>query len=494
MAPDTTARSLLNALVVDEDGHRWGERATDIQREDADALLSLDGPRRHWLGRSRGYSKTDDLAAVTVAVLLEQMRAGEEAVAIAADRDQAGILVRRMGHISRRTPELGSALQVDRYMVTSAHGVRLEAMASDAAGSWGRTPTWTVADELGQWSRSASARELWISASTAAVKVPHGRLAVISTAGEPDHWSRGVYEHACREDAWRVSEVHGPAPWLDPKDIEAERRRLPESVFARLWENKWASSEDTLLRFEDVQACACLEGALDPHPGVEYVVGVDLALRHDRAVVAVCHAEPLPGSDEEIRVVVDSVDVFRPSRDRDIDLGRVEDTVLVRARTYNDATAIFDPAMAFQMVQRLRGEGLHVIEHTFTATTNSRRALVILELVRSRRLLLPEDDELVQEFASVRMRQLGPGVFRYDHDPGRHDDRVTAVGLGAVHLLDRPTMSTSAPWGGHRGRSRHLLPRLIAAPPRSVQSVAQAAGHPDDPERYPDEQATVFRF
>jgi hypothetical protein len=39
--------SLLNALVVDEDGTRWGERATDLQREGARALLDLDGPRRH---------------------------------------------------------------------------------------------------------------------------------------------------------------------------------------------------------------------------------------------------------------------------------------------------------------------------------------------------------------------------------------------------------------------------------------------------------------
>lgn len=443
---DPAAMGLLNALVVDSDGRRWGERASDLQRRDAEALLNSGGPRRHWIGRPRGYSKTDDLAAVTVVALLERLHAGDEALAIAADREQAGILVRRVKWIAARTPELGSALTTDRYQVRTAAGARLEAMASDAAGSWGRTPAWTVADELCQWAKSPSARELWISTSTAAVKVPTSVLAVITTAGEPDHWSRGVYENAVEDDAWRVSETHDPAPWIDPADIEAERRRLPDSIFARLWENRWTAGEDTLLRFEDVQACASLPGALDPVLGVRYVVGVDLAVRRDRAVVAVVHAEKLGEEDGgATRIVTDALDVFKPSGGHDIDLQQVEDTVLARARAYNRALVTYDPAQAQHMAQRLRREGLAMVEHNFTATSNSKRALVILELVRGHRLLLPEDPEVIDEFAALRLIQRGPGLYRYDHLAGRHDDIVTAIGLGAAHLLDHPQITVQAP-------------------------------------------------
>lgn len=438
------ALGLLNALVVDSDGARWGERATDLQREDAHALLDRGGVRRHWIGRPRGYAKTDDLAAITTVAMLERLHAGDEALAIASDREQAGILVRRIRWIATRTPELGSALTIDRYQVRSSAGVRLEAMASDASGSWGRTPAWTVADELCQWSRSPSARELWISTSTAAVKVPTSVLAVISTAGEPDHWSRGVYENAVEDAAWRVSETHDPAPWISPEDIEAERRRLPESVFARLWENRWVSGEDTLLRYEDVAACASLPGALDPVLGTQYVVGVDLGIRRDRAVVAVCHLERLP-DDGGTQVVTDHLDVFKATHGQDIDLQRVEDTVLTRAQAYNHAVTIFDPAQGFFMMQRLRKAGLRVVEHVFSATSNSRRALVILELVRGHRLLLPEDPEVVEEFSALRLIQRGPGLYRYDHLAGKHDDIVTAIGLGAAHLLEHPQITVQAP-------------------------------------------------
>jgi len=36
-----------------------------------------------------------------------------------------------------------------------------------------------------------------------------------------------------------------------------------------------------------------------------------------------------------------------------------------------------------------------------------------------------------------------PGVYRLDHDHGRHDDRAIALALGAEHLLGRPKRS----WG-----------------------------------------------
>jgi hypothetical protein len=433
------ARSLLNALVVDEDGRRWGERATPLQHRDADALLDLDGPRRHWIGRSRGFAKTDDLACITVAAMFEQLRPGDESLCVAADQQQASIIVRRIGWVARRTPELSSALTVDRYAVRTAAGARLEAMASDAAGSWGRSPRWVVADEVGQWPRSPSARELWDSVSTAAVKV-RGRLAIISTAGSPDHWSRAIYEHAMQDANWRVSEVHEPAPWLDEADVEGERRRLPESTFARLFLNRWASSEDTLLKLEDVQAAACLPGALDPEQGTAYILGVDLGVRRDRSAVAVCHAEPVDEQDGGTRIVVDALDVFAPPRGRDIDLGQVEECVFARARLYHHAAVIFDPSQAYGMMQRLSRDGVRVIEHSFTATSNSKRALTLLEIVRGHRLQMPDDADLVQEFAALRLRELGPGLFRYDHDPSGHDDMATAIGLCAHHLLSRPAV------------------------------------------------------
>ena len=490
------AMRLLESLVVAEDGTRWGERATPVQRQDAEALLDLDGPRRHWIGRSRGYSKTDDLGAATVAAMLEQLHTGHEAIGIAADRDQARLLIDHIRPIAARTPELRDVLTVGAYDVRSAGGVRFEALAADAASAWGRSPAWVVVDELCQWPETDNARGMWEAISTALPKV-RGRVAIITTAGDPSHWSRGVYEHALEDALWRVSEVHGPAPWLDRAELESERRRLPESAWQRFFENRWCATEDRLLRFEDLEACAVLPGRLDPDRQRSYVVGVDMAVRGDNAVIAVAHVEQVEGYGD-LRVVVDSLDVFTPSRHAENDLQAVEGCVQARSAQYGNAAVMFDVAMAHQMMQRLRAAGLRVLEHTFTAQSNSKRALLILELVRGRRLWLPDDQDVIGEFAAVRLRETSPGIYRYDHDSGKHDDRVTAISLCAVHLLDRPVASSSAPWAGRR-QSPNVIPGTESAPAsrargrvERVRSGLELAEGYREAEEEPESQAPRF--
>lgn len=433
---DRAALEVLASLRL-EDGSRWGEQATPVQWADARSVLSPDGPRRHWISRARGYSKTTDLGAMTVAAMLTPsvLPDGARAFACARDRDQARLLVDALRGFVVRTPGLRGAIEVGAYDAKARNGrVTLEAIAADASGAWGLLPHWVVVDELCQWPETPSARELWQAVSTSLPKVATSRLAIITTNGAPGHWSRGVYEHAVADSLWTVAETRGPAPWMSTEELESERRRLPASTFARLFENEWAQSEDRLFDPDDVRACALLAGGLDPTPGERYAIGVDLALRNDRAAVATCHAER--DGDERV-IVCDQLDVFTPSRGRDIDMRQVEDLVLARAMTYGRAAAVFDPAQAWQMMQSLRRRGLRVIEHTFSASSNSRRALALLQLVRERRLKIPDDPELIDELVNLRLVERAPGVYRHDHDVGKHDDRATALGLAALHLLEQ---------------------------------------------------------
>jgi len=55
-------------------------------------------------------------------------------------------------------------------------------------------------------------------------------------------------------------------------------------------------------------------------------------------------------------------------------------------------------------------------------------------LLRERRIALPDDPGLRDELANVRLRETSPGVYRLDHDQGRHDDRAIALGLAAFYL------------------------------------------------------------
>ena len=461
------ARDMLASLVL-EDGHRWGEVATPDQWADASAVLDERSPvRRHWIGRSRGYSKTTDVGALTLAAMLTQLPDSARAYAAAGDRDQARLLVDAMGGLVARTPELGGAVKVDTYQATvNRTGTMLEALAADGSTAWGILPAWLVVDELCQWKDTANARQFLDAILTALPKVPGSRAAIITTSGDPASWSRRIYDTALAEpDLWRVSEVHGPPPWMPTRLVDAERRRLPASVFARLFENRWTAPEDRLTSIDDLRACVVLDGALAPQDGLRYVIAVDLGLKKDRTAAVVAHAEPVIGDGgvTGTRVILDRLEVWAGKRLRPVRLEDVEGWVEQAARGYNKALAIFDPWQSIGMAQRLRSRGLRVEEFNFTQQSVGRLASALHLSIRDHMLALPDDAELLDELANVRLRETSPGTMRMDHDPDKHDDRAVALGMATHWLLEH---------GERRGTRMRYRP---------VDDHG-AAQHPDRPE------------
>lgn len=434
------AFDLLCALVLETDA-RWGDVADQLQREDALAVASLNGPRRHWLGRTRGYSKTTDVGGLAAALMLTQAPHGARLYAGAADRDQARLLLDALEGFTHRTPEIAGAIRIEASKAHTATSV-LEVLPADAASSFGLKPWVLLIDELCQHDDTPRARRFYEALTTALPKVADSRLVILTTAGDPAHFSRAIYENALAErELWRVSESHDPPAWIDPTLIEAERRRLPVSSFARLWRNEWAQSEDAAFPDDDVRACVAHDGPLEPVAATSYVICVDLGWRHDRTVIGVGHRE----LGEEGRVVADRMEVYA-ARGGEVDLTAIEERIYELSRRYNAAPVWVDPAQAIALMQRLTARGVWTREHTFSQASNTRLALRLLELVRSRRLALPDDDALVEELLSVRIVERGPGLFKLDSAQGGHDDQAVVVGMLAVHLdqIDTGPATTNA--------------------------------------------------
>jgi hypothetical protein len=137
---------------------------------------------------------------------------------------------------------------------------------------------------------------VWDAVASAMPKVAGSRLVCMTSAGDPAHWSYGVLTHAKKSRAWRVHEVPGPTPWIDPAALEDQRALLPESSYRRLHLNEWTAAEDRLVSVDALWDCVSLDGPLRPEHGQRYVVAVDVGLKKDRTVAAVCHAEPLDDS------------------------------------------------------------------------------------------------------------------------------------------------------------------------------------------------------
>jgi phage terminase large subunit-like protein len=288
------ALALLQALVL-EDGRRWGDAAARFQVDDAQAILDGGGKPYSFLTRARGGAKTSDLAGIAVAVMLTQAPPGARLYGLAADRDQARLLVDSVRGYMTRTPELHGRLSVDAWRVSAGRDIVLEALAADAASSWGLRPWFVVVDEIAQWATTAGPRTLWESVSSAAAKNPRCRMVLLTSSGDPAHFSHAILEHAKRDELWRVHEVKGPAPWMDAARLAEQKRRLPESSYLRLFENQWTASEDRVASLDDIRACVTLDGPQAPVEGVYYWIGVDLGLKRDRTASRCATEKGSPG-------------------------------------------------------------------------------------------------------------------------------------------------------------------------------------------------------
>ena len=433
----------LAASLVLENGSRLGDCWSPDQWEDARAVLDPESSTPyHFLTRARGFGKTQDCGAVAVAAMLAQLPAGSRLYGLASDLDQGRLLVDSIQGFSQRTPELGGSLTVDSYKVTSASGSVLEILPADAGGAYGLRPAMLIADEIAQWASTQAPRRLWEATTSAMAKVPGSRLVCLTSAGDPAHWSHGVLEHARADPLWRVHEIAGPPPWADPARLAEQRRRLPESVYLRLFENQWQSAQDRLSTLDDLRACATLPGPLEPRANVTYTVGCDLGLKKDRTAVAVCHAERM---DSGVRVVLDHMRVWEGRRLRPVKLGDVEEHLLGVSQRYNNAKVVIDPWQAAGLSQRLRHSGVRVSEFVFSQTSVGRLASALHTTIRDRRIVLSDDEALIDELANVRLRETSPGVLRMDHDAHSHDDRAIALAL-AMHEFVESGLGVGAAW------------------------------------------------
>ena len=443
-----TPLDLVASMVLDS-GARWGEEAVPEQWADMEALLSPGGPRRHFWLRARGRSKSFDAGAASLAMMLGGVIGpGDEAYAAAAGRDQAGLLVRKVRAIAERTPELAGAVEIQNYrVITPRTGAVLDCMSSDLASSWGRPPRWLFVDEIANHERGEGAQTFIEAMLTSLPKRPDSQCLAATTPSSPSHWSHALWQSALADPLWRCSLTAGPAPWQEAAELESERRRLPDSLWRRLFLCEWAEADDALADAAAVQDCVRHDGALAPQRRVSYIVSFDLSVSGDHTAVVVAH---LADEDGRRTVVVDRLEAWVPRGGRQVDLADVEAWISQAARDYNSATVAGDPYQAVSMIQRLREAGLHVKPVTFSAGANSKRAQMLLRLVRDRCLDLPDDRALRTELLSLRLAEgATPGTLKLTADTGTggHHDRVTALMIAAEHLLGQ----TGGSWLGAYG-------------------------------------------
>ena len=61
--------------------------------------------------------------------------------------------------------------------------------------------------------RRQGSKRCYEAVTTRAAKVARSRLVILTSAGEPAHWSKALLDAAYQDELWRVHEIGDPAPF-----------------------------------------------------------------------------------------------------------------------------------------------------------------------------------------------------------------------------------------------------------------------------------------
>ena len=119
-----------------------------------------------FLTRARGASKTTDLAAVALALLLDADDAAR-LYWVGADSDQGKLAIDAIAGYVARTPSLADHVEIQtRRVLAIKTGAALDVLAADSAGAWGLKPAAVFADELANWADTTHPRRVWEAVSS----------------------------------------------------------------------------------------------------------------------------------------------------------------------------------------------------------------------------------------------------------------------------------------------------------------------------------------
>jgi len=390
--------------------------------------------RRFWIERTKGAAKDSDLA-VCLLWLIAFPRRPFEAQVGAVDREQAGIIKKRMVDLLYYNPWLKKFVAIQNWKVLNQNDptTALDIMASDIKGSHGATPDFLVINELSHVGKD----EFVLNLLSNAAKVPQGVVVVATNAGFKGTKAEVLRKNAIESDEWKVFIWDKPAPWTSKELLKEEKEINPTSRYNRLWWGKWSSGKGDALDEEDIDRCFCLPGPiLKPEKDWYYIAGLDLGITHDHSGLVALGVNP---TEQKIRVV--NLKGWNPKdTNGKVDLIHVENTCRAWHKMYDFVWFGCDPTEAQLSMQQLTRDGIPMQEMTFSSGKNlTLMAESLIQVVEGGILECYEDEEgrLRRDFGKFNIveKQYGYKLEAVSDEYG-HADVGTALVICLPQAID----------------------------------------------------------
>lgn len=473
-----------NNLLVDGPSGtcKWGDILCPVQKQDFAALdpalkftgriKEWDGAQwvlspkpeyqRFWIQRSRGYSKSTDIASCILWLIAFAQRKIEGVIA-AEDQEQAEFVRDQMQELLQYNEWMREILELKKHALTNkiTHS-EARFITSDAKSSFGAKPHFTLATEFTHWSNE----KFWSAVFSSAAKTfdKGGLLILDCNAGEGSGWQYKVKQHAQTQEEWYHHAPPGHAPWYSEGTIQEQAGGLSLQEYRRLWWNEWQASDGEFVSLEEADACVdlSLSARSEGQTGFLYVAALDYAEKEDPTAAVVGHLY-------DGHVIVDRMDSLDPKMQSEgiVRIDWVEQWMRnVQAQFGNKGAVQFivDPWQLIGTIQTLESEGFDIERFEFSGgrgnyeISDILRKLILHKRVRwydgcgqltdkdGRLCSQGQRNDLSTELAClIRKKQSGTRRWRFDHIKGQHDDRAFVLGLLCHYIVNNSVEQVD--WG-----------------------------------------------
>ncbi len=368
--------------------------------------IAADPARFRVLACGRRWGKTRLGAALCVAEAL----AGGRAWWVAPSYKMSAVGWRIVRSLTRPIP--GATVNKTERTITLPTGGEVVIRSADNPDSLrGDGLDFIVLDECAFMDESA-----WVEALRPALADRQGRALFISTPRGQNWfwrlWLRCIDEHDHEWRGWQLPTSDNP--YIDPAEIEAARRGLPERIYQQEYLAMFLDDAGGV--FRRVMEAATVIPLSGGVPGRQYVIGIDWAQSGDFTAVAIL--------DTLTRSLV-ALERFN-GLDYTMQRARIE---AMAARFPPSAVVSEANAMGRPNNEMLRRAGLPVLDFT---TGSASKEVIISQLAaafESGAITIINDPVLIGELQAYQAERLPGGLTRYSAPSGMHDDTVIALAL-----------------------------------------------------------------